>query len=441
MKKNEIIEEIKLFLSYIYIKHPFYNSLLSSIDIELESTEDSKKYGIYSFNNKSINIDKTFASKKIKEDKKSFFYYIIHELLHILLKHKLRSINKEKKNWNKASDIVVDEVIKKDEVLREIVRTPDQIQGVNRVYSYCEDKVDFSAEDIYFGLNKMEEEEDESSKKQESEENESSNCESCESEEGSEQSFNFEKEPFEQFSENGSHLNNHDWDMDRKDLEKEEKEINEKIIKAFEFTELSGNKTPGGVPGCFEELIDLLKKPQTNILQYITKIVQNFKKYSTSYKRGDRRYLYQKLIVPSKYKNQKHFNLLFYIDTSGSVRKEELEKIISEVYHVVKSLKSFNIDIVQSDVGISDIYSISNKDRIDMEKLMTIRGRGGTEMKPLFELLEEKQYDFSLVSSDFYIIQEEFEELIELSKSGKIGFLTTEDNNKDYTSQLKPLFH
>ncbi|MBT5492737.1 hypothetical protein HOK00_11130, partial [bacterium] len=50
MKKNEIIEEIKLFLSFIYIKHPFYNSLLTSIDIELESTEKSKKYGIYSFN-------------------------------------------------------------------------------------------------------------------------------------------------------------------------------------------------------------------------------------------------------------------------------------------------------------------------------------------------------------------------------------------------------
>ena len=432
MKKNEIIEEIKLFLSFIYIKHPFYNSLLTSIDIELESTEKSKKYGIYSFNHNSIHIDETFALNKLKEDKKGFFYFIIHELLHILLKHKLRSTGKERKKWNKAIDITVDEVIKKDKVLRELVRTPDQIQGINKIYSYSEDKLDFSAEDIYFGLSKMEEEDEE-----EDEEKDEENC-SCDSN-GFE--FSHEKQPFKQFMENESHLNNHDWHSDNLDADKIDKDINEKIMKACEFSELISNKNPGGIPGCFQEIISSFKKPQTNVLQYITKIVQKFKHYSTSYKRGDRRYLYNDLIVPSKIKDQKHFDLLFYIDTSGSVSKEELQKIISEVYHIVNSLKSFNIDIVQSDVGIHDIYSISNKDQIDIEKLLTIKGRGGTEMAPLFELLNNKQYDFSLVSSDFYIINQEFETLKKLSKNGKLGFLSTEHRNVDFVKELNPMFY
>jgi len=435
MNKNEVLKELQLFISYLYLKHPFYNSLLSSIDLEIDSTEKSKKYGIFSPDNSSIIIDYNFASKELKKNKKLFFYYIVHELLHIILKHKTRGIGKNNMRWQLATDMAVEAVIHQDKVLNEIIQTPNQSKGIGKVYDY-NDQVSSSAEDFYRTLNisdldqlsetKGDNEESENPKQAQKEKK-------CDTDNESEEE-NISK------TQNGN-LNNHEWSMSDKDINEEENQINEKIMQAYQFIQMNeGLKGSGGVPGCFMEIIEGLTTPKTNLVHYINKIVQNFKKYSNTYKRGDRRYLYNKLIVPSKVKTYKHFKLLFYIDTSGSVGTKELQKCLSELYHIIKSLKSFEIDIVQSDVGIHDIYKVTDKTGLDLEKFLTVKGRGGTEMKPLFDLLETDTYDFTLVSSDWHLMDEELNGLEELTKSINIGFLSTERYNKKVKHRLTPMF-
>jgi len=402
MKDKETLEEIKLFLSFIYLKHPFYNSLLSSIDLELERTELSKKYDIYSKGNKSINIDYDFANKKIRENKKLFFYYIIHELLHIVLKHKIRGSEKDKKKWNRAIDISVDMIVKKDKVLSSLIQTPDEADNINKIYDIE------SAEDIYMRI-KNQKEEGKGRKKEKG----------------------------------NSHLKNHElWENFNEEINiLDSQKIDEMLLKAAQMVKLQeGNKIAGGLPGGFEEIINELIQPKTSLLSYITKVVQSFKKHQTNYKRGDRRYLYRGLIVPSQIRNIKHFKLLFYIDTSGSVRLEELQKSLSEIYYVINSLKSYEIDIIQSDAGVQEVYKITNKENLDLERFLTVKGRGGTEIKPLFKHLENENYDMVLVSSDYHIMSEELEGLENLQNDINIGFLATENYDKKIKDKLTPIF-
>lgn len=428
MNKTTIENEIKLFISYLYLKYPFYNSILSSIDLHLENNEKSNKYGVYSPDNKSIIIDFTFAKNEIQKNKKVFFYYIIHEVLHIILKHKIRGFDKNSMRWQIATDMAVEAVIYQDKVLSEFITTPNQAKGISKIYDY-DGKVASSAEDFYRTLNLSNLDE----LGQNSDFSPNDNCEGNSSNENS-------KNTKVSKTKNGN-LNNHEWIMKDFQEDKESSEIDEMIVKAYQFVQMNeGLKGSGGLPGCFMEVIEGLCKPKTSILQYITKIVQNFKHYSSTYKRGDRRYLYKGLIAPSKIKSYKHFKLLFYIDTSGSVGTSELMKILSELYHVISSLKSFEIDIIQSDVGIHDIYKVTDKTGLDLEKFLTVKGRGGTEMKPLFEHLENESYDFTVVSSDWYLMEEELMTLEELSKSINIGFLSTENFDKKVKHRLNPMF-
>lgn len=444
MEVEKIEEEIKFFISFLYLKHPFYNALISSIDIELESTEDSEKYGIYSKNNDSIHIDYGFAGKELVNDKKVFFYYIIHELLHILLKHKIRGIGKHLKKWEKATDISIDAVIHKDSVIQKLVKTPDQKKGINKIYDFG-DTVSSTAEDFYKTVKISEEKEGESCKK-ESESDSEGSCEpeskseDCVSKSPSNASCNSKK-----MKNTKGHLQNHkSWDLSDKNIDKEESSIDEKIVKAYQFTQMqiNGNKSSGGIPGEFMEMVNQLLEPKTGLLEYITKWVQNMKHYSNSYKRGDRRYLYKNLIVPSKIKNIKHFDLLFYIDTSGSLNLEELGQVFSEMYYIINSLKSYSIDIIQSDAGITDIHTIDNKSPLDMEKFLTVKGRGGTEMKPLFNYLKktDKKYDLTMVFSDYYISEKEIKGLKKHSEEYNMAFISAKGNNQKYSKQLDPLF-
>jgi len=429
MEDKNTIEQIKIFLSFLYLKHPFYNSLLTSIDIKLERTELSKKYYIYSKSHKSINIDFDFANNLIIENKKVFFYYIIHELLHIILKHKLRSKNKNFQKWQLATDITIDDIIKKDNILTSLIEIPNNI---NRIISFNNI---LNAEEIYKNLDDISEDEN---VVDENNSNDSNNDDFIDNE-------NFEEKQSNNNNLNINHLNNHEiWNFENSEITNNiEKQIDEMLIQAFQKMKLKENnkKEFGGSLGFFEEQILELLKPKTSLLEYINKNVQNFKHYRTTYKRPDRRYLYNDLIVPSKTKNIKHFKLLFYIDTSGSVETTEIQKILSELYYIINSLDSFEIDIIQSDAGIQENYKITNKEKINLDKFLKIKGRGGTEFKPLFKHLENENYDLILVSSDYFIDKNELNELEKIQNENPIGFVVTKNYNKESINNFKNVFH
>ena len=103
--------------------------------------------------------------------------------------------------------------------------------------------------------------------------------------------------------------------------------------------------------------------------------------------------------------------IMAWIDSSGSMSDDQLKMCLNEVYHVALAKKPMKLIVIQCDTKIQDIKVYSNlkelkKDTIHAE----VKGRGGTELKPCWDLLEtdpkyKKPADLIMVFTDGYLTQ------------------------------------
>lgn len=107
--------------------------------------------------------------------------------------------------------------------------------------------------------------------------------------------------------------------------------------------------------------------------------------------------LYDKmpLIEPLEYKEVKRIKeFVIAIDTSGSVSGELVQTFVQKTYNVLKSTESFfskiNLHIIQCDADIQEHVKITNQDEFDEYlKNMKIKGLGGTDFRPVFNLVDK----------------------------------------------------
>lgn len=107
--------------------------------------------------------------------------------------------------------------------------------------------------------------------------------------------------------------------------------------------------------------------------------------------------LYDKmpLIEPLEYKEVKRIKeFVIAIDTSGSVSGELVQTFVQKTYNILKSTESFfskiNLHIIQCDADIQEHVKITNQDEFDEYlKNMKIKGLGGTDFRPVFNLVDK----------------------------------------------------
>lgn len=101
------------------------------------------------------------------------------------------------------------------------------------------------------------------------------------------------------------------------------------------------------------------------------------------------------LIEPLEYKEVKRIkDFVIAIDTSGSTSGPLVQAFMQKTYNILMSSESFfskvNIHIIQCDAIVQEHIRI--KDRTQFEKYlkdMKIRGGGGTDFRPVFQLVDE----------------------------------------------------
>jgi predicted metal-dependent peptidase len=101
------------------------------------------------------------------------------------------------------------------------------------------------------------------------------------------------------------------------------------------------------------------------------------------------------LIEPLEYKEAKRIReFVIAIDTSASVIGSQVEAFITKTYNILKSTESFfskiNLHIIQCDVQIKEHVRITTKEEFDEYiSNMKIIGAGGTDFRPVFEAVDE----------------------------------------------------
>ena len=103
------------------------------------------------------------------------------------------------------------------------------------------------------------------------------------------------------------------------------------------------------------------------------------------------------LIEPLEYKEVNRLEeLVIAIDTSGSCSKETVQRFLGETYSILSEKENFfsrmKVYIVQCDCFIQKVDVIhSEEEWKEYSRKVTIQGRGGTDFRPVFELIRQEK--------------------------------------------------
>jgi len=199
---------------------------------------------------------------------------------------------------------------------------------------------------------------------------------------------------------------------DKKDKEKNESVLNEGDREDKETDDLEkrwakkmleiliSEKTIGRDPGYLQRLIEELLKPIIDwrriLRTALTKgIGRNVKR---TWSRPSRKI---SDLYPGK-ETLKMNKVVVMIDTSGSIGEPELKRFVSEVYGILR--ETSKVVVIPWDADVYD--PIELRGMSDINKLKTsIKGGGGTMIYPALKLVDQKfsSYDMFIIFSDWYI--------------------------------------
>jgi predicted metal-dependent peptidase len=184
---------------------------------------------------------------------------------------------------------------------------------------------------------------------------------------------------------------------DREDKETDdlEKRWGKKMLEILVST-----KTIGKDPGYLQRLIEELLKPIVDwrriLRTALTKgIGRNVKR---TWSRPSRKI---SDLYPGK-ETLKLNKVIVLIDTSGSIGENELKRFVSEVYGILR--ETSKVVVIPWDATVYD--PIELRGMSDIQKLKTsIQGGGGTMIYPALKLVDQKfsDYDMFIIFSDWYI--------------------------------------
>ena len=200
--------------------------------------------------------------------------------------------------------------------------------------------------------------------------------------------------------------------------------LEDKIKKAAENAKGDG---AGRLPSEVEELLKMRKKPtiswQREIRQFIGQGARAEK--TTTRSRRNRRWG----IIQPGHKRDYKAKILVVLDTSGSMTGDRTDKVLSELYGIYKASPNMELDIVQCDAQIQDVFKYDGKDEFK------VSGRGGTEMVPGLKYAEENKYDGVIMLTDGEFWGEDFK------SHNRVNSLWVIANNESFTSEIGRTVH
>tara|TARA_R110002153_G_scaffold34900_3_gene103946 strand:+ start:1187 stop:2398 length:1212 start_codon:yes stop_codon:yes gene_type:complete len=146
-------------------------------------------------------------------------------------------------------------------------------------------------------------------------------------------------------------------------------------------------KSQGTVPGEFSEILERLRELKPAAFDWKGYMRRFVGKSTRTYtKKSRRKYNKRTPEYPGlKIKRQRH--ILAGIDTSGSVKGNELKEFLNELHHLKKT--GADITLIQCDTSISHIG------KFDPKKEIMIHGRGGTDFQPVIDHYNEHMNKYS----------------------------------------------
>lgn len=170
------------------------------------------------------------------------------------------------------------------------------------------------------------------------------------------------------------------------------------LTQATQASQMSGDKA-GTVPGSLQRTLDDMLKPKLPWNKILAKFLFSLNKNDYSWRRPNRRFISQGIIMPSLY-SEGVGKIDFAIDTSGSVSKDDFNRFISEIGYVFKAFNPNEIGVMQFDhILQGNEKCCSVRDFLKLE----FKGGGGTCIEPVLEEYKNNDAKALIILTDGYL--------------------------------------
>ena len=363
-EKNEIQDHILELRTNLMRDLPFYGEMLSHFDIVESSISQTA-----ATEGRRIYYNPGFFEELSKG---ACNYVIMHELLHIILRHPYRAYGKNKIIWNVASDYVVNAML--DEIIKEYSRHQYEQSVVFEkppCGCFMNNYYGESVEQLYHIIYERNKDKLGKTKRMILE---------VRGRYG-----DVRKEKIK------------DGDMDLLDsLDEDSQRSMDETVK--EWTEAALRNWPNcpSVEMIRQSLFELGRDKVLMWKRLLKRFLREKETENVSYDHPERKYLHMDLILPGEGRETEDTlleDVWAFIDTSGSISEEQNRKFLSQLYHICREFKA-KVNIGYWDTVMREVYMDVSDTKVAESTSMF---SGGTNAGAVYDFLEAEKIKASVI--------------------------------------------
>lgn len=170
------------------------------------------------------------------------------------------------------------------------------------------------------------------------------------------------------------------------------------VVQAVQQAQMAGK--PGDIPGNVQQLLDTFLEPKINWEEHLQRWFNGFLESRYSYRRPNRRYMPNDLLMRSRFPDRNRLdNLFYFFDISGSVSDDMVTRFNSEVKFIKDEYQPKKLTLIQFDTKIQKVIEIDDGEEFNE---LEIHGRGGTHLECVRQYIKKHEPTAAIIFTDLF---------------------------------------
>lgn len=316
---------------------------------------------------------------------KELDFVMMHEILHVVLQHCLRGEDKDNERYNIAADIVINSTIMHENYDKASSITLSKYGESMHIAPDGKEGYLYTAEEVYEMLQSKQKDSDSGNEKSKKAGNVASKNGRAEKVQQSRK--NMDKPVAKRWDDHSQ------WGKFEEDSKLRDVWVKNfaECCEAIKVRDASNNR--GTLPMFAQRMLEKLKKPQTDWRTILNDFIQE-EICDYSFSPPDRRFQDSPFFLPDfneMGKNDNVSDILFFIDTSGSISDNDMTTAYSEIKGAIDQYDGK----LKGWLGFFDAAIIEPKPFSSFEEFIVIKpaGGGGTDFQIIFEYVDQHMKD------------------------------------------------
>lgn len=171
-----------------------------------------------------------------------------------------------------------------------------------------------------------------------------------------------------------------------------EAEISALVVRAATVNDMA---KAGNLPGGFTTLIEKLLNPRINWGTLFERWMTAHSEVTSDWSQPSRRS--EEFYLPSRSEDNGLAHMVYAVDASYSMTDDQLRVLNSELRGIKENFNPHRMTIISFDDVISQTWEFTENDKLEE---LTIPGRGGTNMQPVFDYVAKERPEVFVMFSD-----------------------------------------